>query len=163
MSGWLVTLSCRAMLALSAALPATAGDSDAYTVELVALHPGVYLIRRPDPLREPVEANAIFVVNEDGVLVFEGGGAPLVAERTIALIQSVTDKPVTHVVNSHWHGDHNLGNQVYKTMFPDARFIGHPETRGAMTGSPMSYVQRFALSLGDLIADWKAQQRRGEL
>jgi cyclase len=62
-----------------------------------------------------------------------------------------------------WHGDHNLGNQVYKALFPDARFIAHPETRAAMTGAPMSYVQRFALSLEGLIEDWKAQQQRGEL
>jgi glyoxylase-like metal-dependent hydrolase (beta-lactamase superfamily II) len=163
MSGWLARLSFCAALTVCAGLATAAADGDAYSVELVPLRPGVYLVRRPDPLREPVEANAIFIVNEDGVLVFEGGGAPLVAERSIALIRSVTDKPVTHVVNSHWHGDHNLGNQVYKAMFPDVRFIGHPDTRAAMTGAPMSYVQRFALSLEDLIEDWKSQQQRGEL
>jgi glyoxylase-like metal-dependent hydrolase (beta-lactamase superfamily II) len=136
---------------------------DVYTVELVPLKTDIYLVRRPEPLREPVEANALFVVNDDDVVVFEGGGAPLVAERTIGLIRSVTDKPVTHVVNSHWHGDHNLGNQVYRAEFPDVKFVAHPETRAAMTGTPMAYVQRFASSLGDLMEDWKAQQARGEL
>jgi glyoxylase-like metal-dependent hydrolase (beta-lactamase superfamily II) len=97
------------------------------------------------------------------VIVFEGGGAPLVAERTIALIRSVTDKPVSHVINSHWHGDHNLGNQAYKAAFPDARFVAHPETLAAMTGPPMAYVERYVPLLTGLIDEWTAEQAKGEL
>jgi glyoxylase-like metal-dependent hydrolase (beta-lactamase superfamily II) len=137
--------------------------NDAWHVELVPLEQDVWLVRRPEPLREPVEANALFIVNADDVIVFEGGGAPIVAERTIALIRSVTDKPVTHVINSHWHGDHNLGNQVYRDEFPGVRFVGHPETQKAMTGRPMSYVQRYVPMIEGVIRDWTAQQERGEL
>lgn len=98
-------------------------DKDVYTVELSSLAPDVYLVHRPGPLREPVEPNAVFVVNAEDVVVFEGGGAPLVAERTIALIRTVTSKPVSHLINSHWHGDHNLGNQVYRAEYPDVRVV----------------------------------------
>ncbi|HEX7719598.1 MAG TPA: MBL fold metallo-hydrolase, partial [Woeseiaceae bacterium] len=91
-------------------LVAPAVADDVYTVRLSILAPDVYLVQRPNPLREPVEPNAVFVVNAEDVVVFEGGGAPIVAERTIALIRSVTKKPVSHLINSHWHGDHNLGN-----------------------------------------------------
>jgi glyoxylase-like metal-dependent hydrolase (beta-lactamase superfamily II) len=150
-------------MAALASLPARAAEGDIYAVQLVPLKPDVYLVQRPEPLREPVEANALFIVNDDHVVVFEGGGAPIVAERTIELIRTVTDKPVSHVVNSHWHGDHNLGNQVYRAKFPKARFVAHPETRAAMTGAPMAYVERFAESLADLMEDWSAQQSRGEL
>ena len=151
--------------ALLAALPVSAAVAagDAYSVELVPLKPDIYLVRRPEPLREPVEPNALFIVNPEDVVVFEGGGAPLVAERTIALIRSVTDKPVSHVVNSHWHGDHNLGNQVYRAEYPDVQFVAHPETRAAMTGPPMTYVERYGPMLTDLIDDWRGQQARGEL
>lgn len=144
-------------------LPAGAVAGDAYSVELVPLKADIYLVRRPDPLREPVEPNALFIVNADDVVVFEGGGAPLVAERTIALIRSVTGYPVSHVVNSHWHGDHNLGNQAYRTAFPDVKFVAHPETRAAMTGPAMDYVERYGPMLGELIDDWRDQQGRGEL
>ena len=136
---------------------------DVYTVVLEALAPDVYLVRRPDPLREPVEPNAVFVVNEDDVVVFEGGGAPLVAERTIALIRSVTDKPVSHLINSHWHGDHNLGNQVYRSGFPEVRIVAHPETHAAMTGPPMAYVERYVPMLTGLIDEWGGDQEKGEL
>lgn len=137
--------------------------SDVYSMELRPLSPDVYLLQRPDPLREPVEPNAVFVVNDDDVVVFEGGGAPLVAERSIALIRSVTDKPVSHVINSHWHGDHNLGNQVYRAEFPDVRIVAHPETLAAMTGPPMAYVERYGPMLSGLIDEWSAEQARGEL
>lgn len=153
---------CLGMLSLLAASIA-ASSADVYTVELEQLAPDVYLVRRPGPLREPVEPNAMFVVNADDVVVFEGGGAPIVAERTIALIRSVTDKPVSHLVNSHWHGDHNLGNQVYRAEFPEVRIVGHPETHAAMTGAPMAYVERYVPMLEGLIEDWGAQQDKGEL
>jgi cyclase len=152
-----------ALLAALLPLSSVAAAGDAYSVELVPLKPDVYLVRRPEPLREPVEPNALFIVNPEDVVVFEGGGAPLVAERTIALIRSVTDNPVSHVVNSHWHGDHNLGNQVYRAEFPGVKFVAHPETRAAMTGPPMAYVERYGPMLTDLIDDWRDQQSRGEL
>jgi len=136
---------------------------DVYSIEMQALAPDVYLLHRPDPLREPVEPNALFIVNDNDVVVFEGGGAPLVAERSIALIRSVTDKPVSHVINSHWHGDHNLGNQVYRAEFPDLKIVAHPETHAAMTGSPMGYVERYVPMLTGLIDEWSAEQEKGEL
>jgi hypothetical protein len=61
------------------AAPAASVAADVYAVELARLAPEVYLVRRPDPLREPVEPNALFVVNANDVIVFEGGGAPIVA------------------------------------------------------------------------------------
>ena len=150
-----------AFLCLAAA-PAVQAN-DVYSIELETLAPDIYLVRRPDPLREPVEPNAVFVVNDDDVVVFEGGGAPIVAERTIALIRSVTAKPVSHVVNSHWHGDHNLGNQVYRKAFPDLKIVAHPETVAAMTGPPMAYVQRYVPMLTGLIDEWTALDEKGEL
>lgn len=153
-----VTIACLCL----AAAPAVLAD-DVYTVRLETLAPDVYLVKRPDPLREPVEPNAVFVVNDDDVVVFEGGGAPIVAERTIALIRSVTAKPVSHVINSHWHGDHNLGNQVYREAFPSLKIVAHPETVAAMTGRPMAYVERYGPMLTGLIEEWTALDAKGEL
>ena len=163
-----VSVSSRALPAvlflLAAVFAASAAASDdAYTVAYESIAPGVYLVRRPDPLREPVEANALFIVNDEDVIVFEGGGAPIVAERTLAFVREVTDKPVTHLVNSHWHGDHNLGNQVWRAAFPELRIVGHPETAKAMTGPPMSYVERYQPMLEELVKEWTAQQEKGEL
>jgi glyoxylase-like metal-dependent hydrolase (beta-lactamase superfamily II) len=155
-------ISALLLSALVLLLPGTAA-TDPYHVELLPLKTDVYLVHRPEPLREPVEANAVFVVNAEDVVVFEGGGAPLVAERTIALIRSVTDKPVSHVINSHWHGDHNLGNQAYRAAFPDVKIVGHPETHAAMTGAPMGYVERYVPMLTGVIEQWTAELAEGSL
>jgi cyclase len=47
------------------------------------------------------------------VLVIDTRLNPAMAHELSAAIRSVTDKPVTHVVNTHFHGDHTFGNQVF--------------------------------------------------
>jgi glyoxylase-like metal-dependent hydrolase (beta-lactamase superfamily II) len=154
----------RALLCASAAfaaMPASAGGP--YDLELRQLKPDIYLLVRPDVLRQPVEPNALVIVNESDVVVVEGGGAPLVAENAIRLIRSVTDKPVSVLVNTHWHGDHNLGSQAYRAAFPGVRVVGHENTRLAMTGKPMAYVARYPAMLAGTIKEWEALLAAGKL
>lgn len=144
------------------ALPAGA-DGTAWDLEVVPLKPDVYLLQRPEPLRQPVEGNALVIVNERDVVVFEGGGMPVAADNAIRLIRGITSKPVSHLINSHWHGDHNLGNQVYRAEFPGITIIGHPATRAAMLGPPMKYVTEFDQDVGPTIREWTALREKGEL
>jgi glyoxylase-like metal-dependent hydrolase (beta-lactamase superfamily II) len=153
---------CSLLAAALLALPARAAGT-AWDLEIVPLKPDVYLLRRPEALRQPVEGNVLVVVNERDVVVFDGGGAPIAAENAIRLIRSITDKPVAYLVNSHWHGDHNLGNQVYRAEFPGITIVAHPKTREAMLGSPMKYVKEFEKDLGPTIAEWTALKAKGEL
>lgn len=154
---------CGALLAaLLLAFQAGAAGT-AWDLEIVPLKPDVYLLRRPEALRQPVEGNVLVIVGERDVVVFDGGGSPLAAENAIRLIRSITDKPVTHLVNSHWHGDHNLGNQAYRAAWPGVTIIGHPNTRAAMLGPPMKYAKEFEQDLGPTIAEWTALKAKGEL
>jgi glyoxylase-like metal-dependent hydrolase (beta-lactamase superfamily II) len=43
-------------------------------------------------------------------------------------VAELTDKPITHIAISHWHGDHSMG--LYKVLekFPDAEVIAHEFT-----------------------------------
>lgn len=61
-------------------------------------------------------SNAGFVVARDGVVVIDALGAPVLAERLLKLIRSVTPKPVTHVLLTHYHADHIYGLQVFKAL-----------------------------------------------
>lgn len=151
-----------ALLALSVVADASAAGG-AYDLEIVPLKPDVYLIRRPDPLRQPVEGNVVVVVNDEDVVVFDGSGMPVAAENAIGLIRGVTDKPVRYLVNSHWHGDHHLGNQIYRREYPGVTIIAHPATRAALLGPPIAYVGRFEQDLGPVVSEWTALKERGEL
>jgi glyoxylase-like metal-dependent hydrolase (beta-lactamase superfamily II) len=134
-----------------------------YDLELIALRDDIYLIRRPDPLRQPVEGNVVFIVNEHDVVVVDGGGSPLAAKNAIQLIRSVTPKPVAVLITTHWHGDHNLGNQVYRTTFPALRIVSHENTYRHMTGAAMSYVAELPAELDGYIREFEAMAAKQPL
>lgn len=48
-------------------------------------------------------------VGEDGVFMIDDQFAPL-TPKILAAIKTVTNKPVTYLINTHWHGDHTGGN-----------------------------------------------------
>lgn len=118
----------------------TLGDPYQYT--FTELAPGVWAGTQKGGVRTPVMGTSVFVVGDDGVIVFDGGGAPLMSERLMTKIAEVTDKPITHVVISHWHGDHNFGVWRIVEEFPEVQVIAHPFTRAATLGRPMDYVKR---------------------
>lgn len=59
-------------------------------------------------------SNAGFVVTEQGVIVIDALGSPSLGWALRQAIRRVTDKPVTHVVLTHYHADHAYGAQVFK-------------------------------------------------
>lgn len=77
-------------------------------------------------------ANSLIVIGEDGVLVVDTQQSPHPAGEVLAEIRRRTDLPVRWVVNTHHHGDHVWGNQVYADAFPDAVFIATPTTRDSV-------------------------------
>lgn len=66
---------------------------------------------------------AVFLETRRGVVVVDA--PPTLAAALPAAIGEVTNKPVTHFIYSHTHGDH-VG--VAGLLFPDAHFIAHRET-----------------------------------
>ena len=93
-----------------------------------AIGNGIFLHSQADPLSGPVDGNSIIILNEDGVLVVDTHINPAVARAVVAKIQSLTDVPVTHVVNTHWHDDHTNGNYVYRQAFPGVKIVAHRAT-----------------------------------
>lgn len=128
-------------LLLAAALPASpSADPFAHTWQEIA--PGVHVGVRENSPRFPVMGTTTFVVGENGVVVFDGGGVPLMAERALAKIRSITDQPVTHVIVSHWHQDHNWGIKTFVDSFPRVEIISHPYTRDALRQRDPEAVER---------------------
>ena len=118
-----------AMFFLPCGIAHAQAEPDPLQQTFTELAPGVWLGNRPDSTRLPVTPNTTFVIGDEGVVVFDGGNLPLVADRVIAKVRELTDRPVTHVIISHWHMDHVLGVSRYREAFPAVQVIAHPYTR----------------------------------
>src|SRR6476659_5608221 len=60
-----------------------------------------------------VVGNSSFIVNDDDVIVVDDHVSPAAAWVLLEEIKEVTNKPVTTVINTHFHFDHAHGNQIF--------------------------------------------------
>jgi glyoxylase-like metal-dependent hydrolase (beta-lactamase superfamily II) len=58
--------------------------------------------------------NATVIVGDRGVILVDSGGSLEVGRHIASAVRRITGKPVTHVVNTHHHGDHYLGNAAFE-------------------------------------------------
>ena len=81
----------------------------------------------------PAVGNAAIVDLGDETLVFDTTLSLLLAERLSDDARRLTGRDPTILANSHWHGDHMLGNQVFtgKRIFSTTRTKELIETVGA--------------------------------
>ena len=77
-------------------------------VSFEELGPGLYgYTAEGDP-------NSGVVIGDDSVLVVDAQATPAMAQDVIARIRAVTDKPIRHVVLSHYHAVRVLGAAAYQ-------------------------------------------------
>lgn len=112
-----LTLTAAALIAL--ALPATAQDAKR---EIMPVAGDVYLFKNNFH-------SSLIVVTSEGTVRVD----PINAEAGEWLnynLSSITDKPVTHLIYSHSHGDHASGGAVH----PDATVIAHEGAPDTLDG-----------------------------
>ena len=110
-----------------AAMPAPSVPLAAY--EVVRLADGVHGFVWKNPFADPIQGNALFIINDRDVVVVDTGLLPSTARVMAAELRKLTAKPVRYVINTHWHDDHHTGNGVYRELWPEVEFIGHRDTR----------------------------------
>src|SRR5260370_7859821 len=59
------------------------------------------------------DPNSGVIVGDDSVLIVDTTATPAMAQDLIANIRTVTDKPIKHVVLSHYHAVRVLGASAY--------------------------------------------------
>ncbi len=59
------------------------------------------------------DPNSGVVIGDDSVLVIDAQATPVMAQDVIARIREVTDKPIRHLVLSHYHAVRVLGASAY--------------------------------------------------
>ena len=105
------------------------GDRERKITELV---PGVYEIRHKDAQDGFEAGNTTVIIGDRQVFVVDACFLPSEAREDIEQIRKWTDKPVSFLLNTHFHNDHNLGNSAYMEAFPALTIIAHSETKKEM-------------------------------
>jgi cyclase len=75
-------------------------------------------------------SNAVVLATDEGVLVIDTRQHPRDGQDLIDRIRKITDKPIKWVINSHFHGDHHLGDPPFKAL--GATFVAQRETAALM-------------------------------
>ncbi len=65
------------------------------------------------------DPNTGIIIGDDGVMIVDAQATPAMAQAVIERVRGVTDKPITHVLLSHYHAVRVLGASAYK----DAKMI----------------------------------------
>ena len=60
------------------------------------------------------DPNSGIIVGDDSVMVIDAQATPTLARQVIQKVRSVTDKPISHLVLSHYHAVRVLGASEYK-------------------------------------------------
>ena len=71
----------------------------------------------PTPENKGMMSNVSFVVTSAGVVVLDSGSSLQIGQMAIRMIKKVTSQPVVAVFNSHYHGDHWLGNHAFAQVY----------------------------------------------
>jgi cyclase len=58
--------------------------------------------------------NSAVIIGDKGVILVDTGFTNEIGRHLKKIIASITKKPVTHVINTHHHGDHVLGNSEFE-------------------------------------------------
>lgn len=125
-------LSCHGLRAAGALLLLFLAASECWAGELVQpVAPGVYVALQPFADRFN-DSNSTIIVLDDSVVVVDTQTTLTATRAILDQIRKITDKPVRWVINTHWHGDHVQGNQVYREAFPGVQFIAQVNTREDM-------------------------------
>jgi glyoxylase-like metal-dependent hydrolase (beta-lactamase superfamily II) len=89
----------------------------------------------PTPENRGMMANVTFVLTSVGVVVVDAGASVQIGEMAIRRLRTLTKQPVVAIVNTHYHGDHFLGNDAFVQAFGAGLPIyAHPGTRAQIAG-----------------------------
>ena len=95
----------------------------ALTHRFTEIAPGVYSAMATGGLN--LGSNSAVIVNQDDVIVVDSHISPEAGRALLRELKTLTSKPVTMLINTHFHYDHTNGNQ----SFPGIAIVGHEYTR----------------------------------
>ena len=89
---------------------------------------------------EGMNSNTTFIITTEGVIVIDTRPTPTEARKVIEEIRKLTDLPIVYTINTHYHGDHTFGNQVFKNS---KTIIAHKNVRDTLIKSGQDHLSLF--------------------
>jgi len=124
------TTAPRVALYAQSAQSAQGVAPDSFVVQRIA--DGMYAFVRREPPAMALNSNSVAIVTDSDVIVVDAEFTAAAARGVIAALRHITSKPVTYVVNTHWHDDHTAGDRAYLDAYPNAHVIAQVNTASAM-------------------------------
>jgi cyclase len=125
--GWLLFFSFLAM----------SGICSAEGLKTVEVWKNLFTVTNTDT----VDSNTTFLITRDGVVVVDTRVTPNEAKHVLAEIRKRTNLPILYTINTHYHGDHTFGNQVFEGKGP---IIAHESVRTNLFGdSGINHLEKF--------------------
>ena len=128
--GSLTTVLILSFLVFS--LPLTFADK-AKTIKVLK---NVYTITSGDG----IDSNTTFIITKEGVIVIDTRPTPAEARKVLAEIRKLTALPIVYTINTHYHGDHTFGNQVFKNS---KTIIAHKNVHNKLIESGQKHLSLF--------------------
>jgi len=89
---------------------------------------GVWLLTEPKFQLQPI-GNVTVIEQRDGLVLVDAGGSPGSGRRIVAMVKSLSSKPVKAVIITQWHGDKPQGLTEILKEWPNARTIATATTQ----------------------------------
>ena len=123
-----------------------------FHIEQVA--PGITVALKP-AARRFIDSNVIILEGTTHRVVIDANDNLANADELIEYIKTSSPKPVKYVINTHWHSDHMLANQLYKEAFAQPKFVGHKSL-------PRLIIEKTEPQLRDKIQRWETAISKAE-
>ncbi len=98
-------------------------------VKVSKINDRIYALLGPEELpnkhNQGYMVNSALIIGDKEAVIVDTGFTHQIGLHLRKAAESITDKPITHVINTHHHGDHMLGN----TAFPEAEIISSEKCR----------------------------------
>lgn len=82
----------------------------------------------PSPENQGMMCNLTFVNTSKGLVVVDSGASVQIGEMALRQIKKTLKKPVIAIINTHFHGDHWLGNDAFEAAYKGLPIYAHAGT-----------------------------------
>ena len=79
----------------------------------------------PNKKNQGYMVNSILIIGDTGAILVDTGFTDEIGAMLSQQVAKLTKKPITHIINTHHHGDHSLGNAA----FPNAKILSSEQCR----------------------------------